>query len=198
MAGNARQAGDDPPRYGIALNFLYVYLQMEANSASIIPFMKRQGPFHNGYRNTIIALSLAFLAIITTGCATGRWGGNMSSVSRYFDANVDTVWNAVVQATEGTPIETKDKEKGVLRTRWINRWSEDKSMGLLLEGRWQERHRLHVKVTGGKDKTYVSLCAQKEEKAPGGSRAYRWNSAVSDGTLEREFLRKLESILENP
>ena len=145
-----------------------------------------------------MALLLAFLATLTAGCATGRWGGNVSSVSRYFDANADTVWNAVVQAAEGTPVEVKDKEKGVLRTRWVNRWSENKSMGLLLEGRWQERYRLHVKLTDRKDKTYVSICAQIEEKAPGGSRAYRWSSATSDGTLEREFLRKLERLMGNP
>jgi hypothetical protein len=68
---------------------------------------------------------------------------------------------------------------------------------LFLEGSWQERYRLLIKVTGEGNKTYVSVRTQVEEKAPGGSRAYRWNRISSDGTIERDFLEKLENILNN-
>jgi len=36
-----------------------------------------------------------------------------------------------------------------------------------------------------------------DEKAPGGSQAYRWSRVASDGTIEQDFLKKLENILGN-
>ncbi|MFN3532872.1 MAG: hypothetical protein ACK41Q_10235 [Candidatus Brocadia sp.] len=121
----------------------------------------------------------------------------MATVSRYFDRDKDTVWNAVIQSVEGIPIEIQDKEKGFLKTRWVKGWSTKRTSGLLLEGRWQERYRLLVKVAEEQNKTYVSINTQIEEKAPGGSRAYRWNRVASDGLIEQEFLEKLENILNN-
>jgi hypothetical protein len=121
----------------------------------------------------------------------------MAVVSRYFQRDADTVWNAVIHAVEGIPVETADKEKGVLRTRWVQGWSSRKTTGLLLEGRWQERYRLFIEVNDKQDKTYVSIGTLMEEKAPGGSQAYRWSRVASDGTIEQNFLRKLESIINN-
>ena len=121
----------------------------------------------------------------------------MTGVSRYFDKDVNMVWGAVTQAVEGIHIEAKDKKIGVLTTQWVKGWSTKKTTGLLSEGQWQERYRLLIKVSGEQNKTYVSVNAQIEEKPPGGSQAYRWNRTTSDGTLEREFLQKVENILSN-
>lgn len=159
--------------------------------------MNRKGLTNNGYIVTIILLMGLFSAVFT-GCAThGFKPRNMASVSRYFTMDANTVWTAVIQAVEGIPIEMENKEKGILRTQWIKDWSKEKSMGLLLEGHWQERYRLFIKVTGEQNKTYVSVNAQIETKPPGGSRAYRWSRIASDGTREQDFLRKLENILSN-
>lgn len=151
--------------------------------------------------HTIIIILLSLVVLFTAnflGCATKSWNPrNMATVSRYFDRDKDTVWNAVIQSAEGIPIEINDKEKGFLKTRWIKGWSTKRTSGLLLEGRWQERYRLLVKVTEEQNKTYVSINTQIEEKAPGGSRAYRWNRIASDGLIEQEFLEKLENILNN-
>ena len=103
----------------------------------------------------------------------------------------------MLQAAEGMPIKTKDKEKGVLETQWIKGWSKIRTSGLVLEGRWQARYRLLVEVSGEQGKTYVSVYSLCEEKAPGGSRAYRWERTVSDGENEQAFLMKLEGILNN-
>ena len=144
-----------------------------------------------------VILCMAFIAGVFTGCAGTGGLRNMSSVSKYFDNNTDVVWEAVLQAAEGMPIKTKDTEKGVLETQWIKGWSNIRTSGLVLEGRWQARYRLLVEVSGEQGKTYVSVYSLCEEKAPGGSRAYRWERTVSDGENEQAFLMKLEGILNN-
>ena len=58
-------------------------------------------------------------------------------------------------------------------------------------------YELVIKVTGEQSKSYVSINTQIEEKAPGGSRAFRWNRITSDGTLEQDYLKKLENILDS-
>ena len=142
-------------------------------------------------------LCLCFITSVFTGCAGTGGLRNMSSVSKYFDNNTAVVWEAVLQATEGMPIKTKDKEKGIVETQWIKGWSNSRTSGLVLEGRWQARYCLFVQVTGGQGKTYVSVYSLCEEKALGGSRAYRWERVASDGENEQAFLTKLEGILKN-
>lgn len=146
----------------------------------------------------IIVLLWVLFAFISIGCATRRSElRNMATVSRYFDRDVNTVWDAVTQSVKGIPIEIKDKEQGFLKTHWVKDWSIKKTTGLFLEENWQGRYRLLIKVTSEQNKSYVSINTQIEEKAPGGSRAFRWNRITSDGTLEQDFLKKLENILDS-
>lgn len=157
--------------------------------------MNRKGLLNTGYL-VIILVSFALFTAILTGCATqGFKPRSMAGVSRYFEADKNSVWNAVIQSVEGIPLEISDREKGVLRTQWVKGWSADKTTGLFLEGHWQEHCRLLIKVSEEQGRTYVSISAQVETKAPGGSRAYRWNRIPSDGTTEQEFLGKLENML---
>ena len=161
--------------------------------------MKEKGSLNTGYASTITLLCIALFTAFLAGCATGSLGvRNMSAVSRYFDKDVNAVWDAVIQTAEGIPIEVQDKGKGSIKTQWIRGWSTTRTTGVLLEGQWQERHRLYITVKGEQNKTYVSINAQIEEKPPGGSQAYRWDRVASDGTLEQAFLKKLEYILNNP
>ena len=157
--------------------------------------MNRKGLLNTGYL-VIILLSFALFTAILAGCATqGFKLRNMAGVSRYFNTDKNTVWDAVIRSTEGVPVEMKDREKGVLRTQWVKGWSADKTTGLLLEGHWQERYRLLIKVIDEQSRIYVSISAQVETKAPGGSQAYRWTRIPSDGAIEQEFLEKLERNL---
>ena len=157
--------------------------------------MNRKGLLNTGYL-VIILLSLALFTAILVGCATqGFKLRNMAGVSRYFEADKNSVWNAIIQSAEGISVEINDREKGVLRTQWVKGWSTNKTSGLLLEGHWQERYRLLIKVSEEQSRTYVSISAQVETKAPGGSQAYRWTRIPSDGAIEQEFLGKLENIL---
>ena len=157
--------------------------------------MNRKGLSNTGYI-VITLVSIALFTAILTGCATqGFKLRNMAGVSRYFNADKNTVWDAVIRSAKDIPVEMKDREKGVLRTQWVKGWSANKTTGLLLEGHWQERCRLLIKVSEEQSRTYVSISAQVETKAPGGSRAYRWTRIASNGTIEQEFLGKLENIL---
>ena len=157
--------------------------------------MNRKGLSNTGYI-VITLVSIALFTAILTGCATqGFKLRNMAGVSRYFNADKNTVWDAVIRSAKDIPVEMKDREKGVLRTQWVKGWSANKTTGLLLEGHWQERCRLLIKVSEEQSRTYVSISAQVETKAPGGSQAYRWSRIPSDGAIEQEFLGKLENIL---
>lgn len=145
-----------------------------------------------------ITVFMIFLAVLSAGCATkGNGLRSMSAVSRYFDKDMDTVWDAVMQTLEGIRIKKSEREKGVIVTDWVKGWSGTKSMGLFLEGKWQQRFRLIIKMSEEQGKTYVSVNAMIEEKPPGGSAAYRWNRTPSDGTFEQDFLNRLEKILGN-
>ncbi len=152
--------------------------------------------FLNTRHGVIRLLTITLFALIFTGCATGSWGQrNMAGVSRYFDKDVNTVWSAITQTVEGIPIEINDKDHGFLKTQWINGWSTKKDTGLFLDRNWHERHRLLIKVDSEQNKTYVSISTQIEEKPPAGSQAYRWKRVASDGTIEQDFLKRLENIL---
>lgn len=145
----------------------------------------------------IVLLCMALCVAVPIGCTSRGGLRSMSAVSQYFDKDVNTVWDAALQVIEGIRVNTVDKEKGTIRTQWVKRWSRRKTTGVLLEGQWQERYRLIIKVSGEQNKTYVSVNTQIEEKPPGGSGAYRWSRVPSDGTIEQEFLKKLENILAN-
>lgn len=159
--------------------------------------MNRKGISNTGLAVILIVLIIS-VNILFTGCAgQGFKPRSMAAVSRYFHGDVNTVWTAIIQSLEGVSAETNDKAKGLIVTQWVKGWATNKDMGLLLEGRWQERYRLIIKVSSEQGKTYVSVNALIEQKAPGGSQAYRWDRVPSDGTLEQNFLKKLESMLAN-
>lgn len=161
--------------------------------------MNRKILSHTGYFVVMTLLIIALFTAILTGCATtGREHRNMTAVSSYFNKDAKTVWDAAIQAAEGIPMEVKDMEKGILRTHWVKGWSKTKTTGILSEGHWQERYRLLVRVISEQNNAYVSVNAQIETKAPGGSQAYRWTRVVSDGAIEQEFLKRLETILDSP
>ncbi|MBM4053670.1 MAG: hypothetical protein FJ264_03130 [Planctomycetes bacterium] len=144
----------------------------------------------------ILLLIAAFFITGLAGCATD-WGGrrNSSAISRYVAGDAASAWEAVDQAIMGIRVKEKNVEKGFLITDWIKGYSTTRDMGLLLEGRWQERYRLYITVVPEQDRTYLSVSSQVEEKAPGGSRAYRWERIPSNGMPEQMFLDKVEQIL---
>ncbi|MBE7548452.1 hypothetical protein [uncultured Candidatus Kuenenia sp.] len=147
-------------------------------------------------RNVALLMITFFAFIALAGCATGQWGRrNLTNVSRYVNGDAASVWEAVDQALIGIRVKEKNVEKGFLVTDWVTGYSTTQNMGVLLEGRWHERYRLFITVVPEQNKTYLSIGSQVEQKAPGGTRAYRWDRIPSNGLPEQMILDRVEQIL---
>ncbi|GJQ48279.1 exported protein [Candidatus Kuenenia stuttgartiensis] len=147
-------------------------------------------------RNVALLMITFFAFIALAGCATGQWGRrNLTNVSRYVNGDAASVWEAVDQALIGIRVKEKNVEKGLLITDWVSGYSTTQNMGVLLEGRWHERYRLFITVVPEQNKTYLSIGSQVEQKAPGGTRAYRWDRIPSNGLPEQMILDRVEQIL---
>ncbi len=147
-------------------------------------------------RNVALLMITFFAFIALAGCATGQWRRrNLTNVSRYVNGDAASVWEAVDQALIGIRVKEKNVEKGLLITDWVSGYSTTQNMGVLLEGRWHERYRLFITVVPEQSKTYLSIGSQVEQKAPGGTRAYRWDRIPSNGLPEQMILDRVEQIL---
>ncbi len=127
--------------------------------------------------------------------------GNSQS-SKYtgtFDSNFEHVWASVIMSLGEMPLGKIDKEKGLVRTDWIEGFSEKSSRSVLtdrlLPDYRKERYRLTFTITGNLLRSAVKVRCQVQEKARGGSAAYRWERMKSTGEREEEALIRLEEIL---
>jgi hypothetical protein len=64
-----------------------------------------------------------------------------------------------------------------------------------MKDHWKERYRLIVKISGNILNSSITVTAQVQEKARGGSAAYRWQRKESIGEREEEALMRIEEIL---
>jgi hypothetical protein len=64
-----------------------------------------------------------------------------------------------------------------------------------MKDHWKERYRLIVKISGNILNSSITVTAQVQEKARGGSAAYRWERKKSTGEREEEALMRIEEIL---
>ncbi len=64
-----------------------------------------------------------------------------------------------------------------------------------LDDYWKERFRLIVKISGNTLISSITVRAQVQEKARGGSAAYRWERKKSSGEKEEGILTRIEEIL---
>ncbi len=65
----------------------------------------------------------------------------------------------------------------------------------LLDDYWKERYRITIKISGNNLVSSVKVSCQVQEKARGGSAAYRWERKKSTGEREEEALMRIEEIL---
>ena len=97
------------------------------------------------------------------------------------------------------PLDKIVKDKGLIKTGWIEGWSQRKARSILtdrfLEDYWKERYRLIIKISGNILNSSVTVRAQVQEKARGGSAAYRWERKKSSGEKEEWILTRIEEIL---
>jgi len=154
---------------------------------------------------------LIILLLSLTGCSLfdsssrlqaydDRSGNSQSSkYTGTFDSDFEHVWASVIMSLGEMPLDKIDKEKGLVRTDWIEGFSEKSSRSVLtdrlLHDYRKERYRLTFTITGNLLRSSVKVRCQVHEKARGGSAAYRWERVKSTGEREEEALMRLEEIL---
>ena len=126
-------------------------------------------------------------------------GSQSSNYTRTFNSDFEHVWASVIMSLGDMPIGKIDKEKGLVRTDWIEGFSEKSSRSVLtdrfLNDYRKERYRLTFSITGNLSRSSVKVSCQVQEKARGGSAAYRWERVKSTGEREEDALMRLEEIL---
>ena len=125
-----------------------------------------------------------------------------SQSSKYiktFNEDFEGVWSAVLMLLGDLPLDKINKEKGTIRTGWVEGFSERKARSIvtdrLLDDYWKERYRITIKISGNNLISSVKVSCQVQEKARGGSAAYRWERKKSTGEREEETLMRIEEIL---
>ena len=155
---------------------------------------------------TIILLFTIFSGCSLFGTSTKNQTHDERSIgttpSRYTKTlkyDFETTWSAVIVSLDGLPLEKVDKENGIIKTGWIEGWSQRKARGILTDrftGDYRkERHRSTLDISGNNQASFVSVRCQIQEKSRGGSSAYRWERKASNGEKEEEILAKIEDIL---
>ena len=124
-----------------------------------------------------------------------------SQSSKYiktFNEDFEGVWSAVLMSLGDLPLDKINKEKGTIRTGWVEGFSERKARSIvtdrLLDDYWKERYRITIKISGNNLISSVKVSCQVQEKARGGSAAYRWEKKKSTGEREEEALMRIEEI----
>ncbi len=158
-----------------------------------------------------IKISLILSFLISSGCLflgdssnnrvrDDSYTGTLTSkYTKTFDVDYETVWSAVLDSLDGMSLDKIDKEKGLIKTGWIEGLSQRKARSILtdrfLEDYWKERYRLIIKISGNILNSSITVRAQVQEKARGGSAAYRWERKKSSGEKEEWILTRIEEIL---
>ncbi|ODS34742.1 MAG: hypothetical protein SCARUB_00002 [Candidatus Scalindua rubra] len=126
-------------------------------------------------------------------------GSQSSRYTRTFNDGFEDVWSAVIMSLGDMPLDKIDKEKGIIRTDWVEGFSQRKARSIMtdrfLDDYWKERHRITINISGSNLISSVKVRCQIQEKARGGSAAYRWERKKSTGEREEEALMRIEEIL---
>lgn len=97
------------------------------------------------------------------------------------------------------PLDKINKEKGIIKTGWVEGFSQRKARSIMtdrfLDDYWKERYRITFRISGNNLISSVEVSCQVQEKARGGSAAYRWERKRSTGEREEEALMRIEEIL---
>jgi hypothetical protein len=155
-----------------------------------------------------LIISLFFL----TGCSLfnrsssyqsdyGATRTQSSKHTRTFNDDFEYVWATVIMSLGDLPLDKINKEKGLIKTGWAEGYSQTRKARSVvtdrfLEDYWKERYRLTVTISGNIMASSVTVRCQLQQKARGGSAAYRWERVKSTGEIEEEVLRRIEELLE--
>ena len=120
--------------------------------------------------------------------------------TRTFNDDFEHVWATVIMSLGELPLAKIDKEKGIIKTGWVEGYSQTRKARSVVTDRflndyWKERYRLTITISGNIMGSTVKVRSQLQQKPRGGSAAYRWQRMKSTGEIEEEVLRRIEELL---
>ncbi len=126
-------------------------------------------------------------------------GSQSSTYTKTFNDDFEHVWATVIMSLGDLPLDKINKEKGIIKTGWVEGFSQRKARSIMtdrfLDDYWKERYRITFRISGNNLISSVKVSCQVQEKARGGSAAYRWERKKSTGEREEEALMRIEEIL---
>lgn len=155
----------------------------------------------------LLIISLFFLTGCTVPGISSRsqvqdglsTGSQSSKYMKTFNEGFEDVWSAVLMSLGDLPLDKINKEKGIIKTGWVEGFSQRKARSIitdrLLDDYWKERYRITLRISGNNLISSVKVSCQVQEKARGGSAAYRWERKKSTGEREEDALMRIEEIL---
>ncbi len=128
-------------------------------------------------------------------------GSASSKYTRTYNSDFEHVWATVIMSLGDLPLDKINKEKGLIKTGWAEGYSQTRKARSVVTERflddyWKERYRITVTISGNIMSSSVKVSCQLQQKARGGSAAYRWERMKSTGEIEEEVLRRIEELLE--
>lgn len=139
---------------------------------------------------------LSVLAAFAFGCAT-MGAGDIQE--RYVACSYDTVWSAATDTLKDYPLETEDKDKGMIETAWVETAVHGRPYGLLQrEGLGdKERFQATMTFTRREEFTVVRLSERREHFGfRGGARLYQWYPVEPSEETTRALMTRLTGRLE--
>jgi hypothetical protein len=133
---------------------------------------------------------LASWGIISCGCAS--WAG---AKERYIVCSYDQVWQAALDSLKDRAVVVKDKDKGFIRTDWLETPAPGRTFGALRRemADSQDRSRVSVDVKRLNDVTRVSFAEERERYAfRGGSRMFGWAPTEPSEAVMADVQRRLD------
>ncbi len=127
-------------------------------------------------------------------------GSASSKYTRTYNSDFEHVWATVIMSLGDLPLDKINKEKGLIKTGWAEGYSQTRKARSVVTERflddyWKERYRITVTISGNIMSSSVKVSCQLQQKARGGSAAYRWERMKSTGEIEEEVLRRIEELL---
>jgi uncharacterized lipoprotein len=103
---------------------------------------------------------LTFLVSLACGGCASLSG----SKDQFFVCSYDTVWNAALESVKDRPIQSQDKDKGIIETGWVETEGSERGYGMFQREGFgnRERARMTIAVKRLNDVTSVSVLENRQ------------------------------------
>lgn len=130
-----------------------------------------------------------------TGCASLS-----GSKDQFFVCSYDTVWDAAVESVKDRPVQSKDKDKGIIETGWVEMEGSERGYGMFQREGFgnRERARMTVAVKRLNDVTSISVLENRQRwHLRGGvtQQATKWWPVDPSEEAEAEIMSRLTKKL---